>query len=274
MSQRETIRVMSFNIRYGAADDGAERWGLRKRLVVARVADAAPHLLGLQECYDDAQARFVRRKFPGYDFHGTRRDPSWDIEMAPALVRRSAFRPIRAGHFWLSRTPDVVGSKNWGSAFARTASWVEACHRVTGRTLVFVNTHLDYEPAATAKSAAVLRRWIDRAYPDTPIVVTGDFNAIKESAAYRQLVGGPGGLRDAFRSARTVRGDEGTYHEYGTIDPRPIDWILVSRHFGVLDAAVDRYREGARYPSDHYPLLATLEWRAPARRRLGRRAVL
>lgn len=194
--------------------------------------------------------------------------------MAPALIRRSSFEPIRSGHFWLSLTPQVVGSKNWGSAFARTASWVEARHRATGGVLVFVNTHLDYERSATARSAAVLRRWIGRMYPDSPLIVTGDFNASKDSAAYRHLIGGPGGLRDAFRVAHGPRANDGTYHEYGAIRPEPIDWILVSRHFDVIDAVIDTYRDGTRYPSDHYPVAATLRWRVGPVRSTTRGGVL
>ena len=37
-----SIKVMSFNIRYGLADDGDNRWDNRKELVVARIQNADP----------------------------------------------------------------------------------------------------------------------------------------------------------------------------------------------------------------------------------------
>jgi endonuclease/exonuclease/phosphatase family metal-dependent hydrolase len=41
-----------------------------------------------------------------------------------------------------------------------------------------------------------------------------------------------------------------------------IDWILVSDHFRVLDAQIDRSRQGNLFPSDHYPITAVLDWKA------------
>ena len=45
------------------------------------------------------------------------------------------------------------------------------------------------------------------------------------------------------------------------IPPTAIDWILVSAHFRVQDAWIDRARQGELYPSDHYPLAALVDWR-------------
>ena len=43
------IKVMSFNIRYGLADDGANHWHNRKSLALARIRAFEPDLLGLQD---------------------------------------------------------------------------------------------------------------------------------------------------------------------------------------------------------------------------------
>lgn len=40
-----------------------------------------------------------------------------------------------------------------------------------------------------------------------------------------------------------------------------MDWILVSRDFVVRDAVVIRDHVEGLYPSDHFPYMATLEWR-------------
>ena len=52
----QSITVVSFNIRYGSADDGPHRWEQRRELVIERIRAADPDLLGLQECRDDEQA--------------------------------------------------------------------------------------------------------------------------------------------------------------------------------------------------------------------------
>jgi endonuclease/exonuclease/phosphatase family metal-dependent hydrolase len=95
------IRVMTFNIRYGQADDGPQRWEMRRDLVIERIRAADPDLLGLQECRDDEQAEFVRAALPDYDLYGGPRggDGPTALEMAPVLVRRAAFEVVRQGQF-------------------------------------------------------------------------------------------------------------------------------------------------------------------------------
>ncbi len=40
--------------------------------------------------------------------------------------------------------------------------------------------------------------------------------------------------------------------------------MLASGHFAVMDASIDRYHEGSLFPSDHYPILAALDWNTPS----------
>jgi endonuclease/exonuclease/phosphatase family metal-dependent hydrolase len=256
------IKVMSFNIRYGLADDGDNRWDARKSLALARIQAFGPDVLGLQECRDDAQAAFVKTSLAAYDFYGVPRggDGESALEMAPLLFRRSAFQLLQAGHFWLSENPQVAGSRSWSSTFARTVCWSRLVHRSSRQALVFVNTHLDYQPQAGERAAERLRTWLRQSHSDVPIIVTGDFNANKDSAVYRLLTA-DGDLLDAYRQIHAGGEAEGTFHDFGRSEVvAPIDWILVSDHFKVLDAGVDRSRAGHRFPSDHYPVTATLNW--------------
>ncbi|MCW5857491.1 MAG: endonuclease/exonuclease/phosphatase family protein [Caldilineales bacterium] len=266
--QLPMIKVMSFNIRYGLADDGENHWNKRKAFALARIHDFGPDLLGLQECRDDAQAAFVRASLPNYDFYGVRRDgeDNTALEMAPILFRQPAFQLIQAGHFWLSDTPQVAGSKSWGSAFARTTTWVDLSHRPTGRRLTFVNTHFDYQPDAIEGAARLMQSWLGQVQKESAVILTGDFNAGKDSAAYHRLVDKTT-LFDAYRQVQLGFSQETTFHGFGKPEERAaIDWILVSGHFKVIDAAVDRASVGNLFPSDHYPVLAVLDWkgRAPA----------
>lgn len=255
------LKVMSFNLRYGLAEDGANRWEKRKALALDRVQAFDPDLLGLQECRDDAQAEFVRARLPGYHFLGQRRGGAGEpaLEMTAVLFRESAFQVLEHGHFWLSENPSVPGSRSWDAVFPRTATWVRLRPTTVGRALTFVNTHFDYQPAAIDEAAAMLRQWLDEAHKDSPVVVTGDFNADKDSAAYRRLTGGA--LRDAYRQAhsRPDPDDEATFHGFGKPEAlTAIDWILVSEHFRVVQAGVDRTRRGRLFSSDHYPVWAIL----------------
>lgn len=256
------FRVMSFNIRYGLADDGENNWNNRKAFALERIRAFGPDLLGLQECRDDHQATFVRTHLAEYQFYGIHRGGSGDtaLEMAPLLFSRPAFTLIDSGCFWLSETPEVAGSRNWKSNYPRTVSWVRLACKKSGRELLFVNTHFDYEPEAIMGDARCLCQWLERIGRDTPLILTGDFNAAKDSGAYRLLTAN---LHDAYRLAHPLGGDQATYHAFGHGEQgTAIDWILVSDHFQVVAAEIDHARKGRLFPSDHYPITAMLGWKS------------
>ena len=249
------IKIMSFNIRMGLANDGINHWHCRKSLALSRINAFKPDLLGIQECCDDeAQAGFLKQQLANYDFFGVQRGghSGAAMEMAPALFQKSSFEISERGCFWLSDTPEQPGSLNWDASFPRTCSWFRLRHRKTRKKLIFLNTHFDYQPLALVESAKVLLAWV-RKNADTPMIVTGDFNTDKQSKTYRILTKY---LVDSHPN------DENTFHDYGRIDTDcPIDWILVSPHFEIKCSEVDHYHENDLYPSDHYPLLATVEWK-------------
>lgn len=249
------LTLITFNIRYGLAEDGVNRWENRKFLVLDRIRDCDPDLLGLQECRDDSQAEFIRENLPDYEFYGVPRGGGSDtaLEMAPILFRRSAFRLVDRGCFWLSDTPHLPGSVSWGAAFPRTAVWAQLVHLASGRRLTFLNTHFDYTLSASENSARAIQAWVRKEADSHPLLVTGDFNADKKSPAYRLLTTGSS-LFDIHPA------DEGTYHGYGQADD-PIDWMLASDSFQVVSSQIDRFHAETLYPSDHYPVCASLEWK-------------
>lgn len=256
------IKVMSFNIRIALADDGENNWDHRKFLAADRIRTFAPDLLGLQECYDGEQAAFVKESLPEYSFFGVRREGPGDtaLELAPLLFRNNTFLLLRQGVYWLSETPEIPGSKSWDSVFPRTLTWAKLLHRQSGRTLTFANTHFDYQPLAIEASARLLYGWAEQVQRESPLLLTGDFNADKNSTAYQRLTS-PSGLLDAHRSAHPGADDEVTFHAYGKPDQyAAIDWLLISNHFRVIETGIDHFQAGNVYPSDHFPVHARVEW--------------
>jgi endonuclease/exonuclease/phosphatase family metal-dependent hydrolase len=52
-----------------------------------------------------------------------------------------------------------------------------------------------------------------------------------------------------------------THHGFtGMPKKTRMDWILVSKHFRVIDAQIIRDNSEGSYPSDHYPYMVDLEW--------------
>ena len=67
------ITAMTFNVRYGGADDGANNWDNRKDIMIAAIQQCAPDVLGLQECLQP-QAAYLEQKLPDYAWFGVGRE--------------------------------------------------------------------------------------------------------------------------------------------------------------------------------------------------------
>ena len=121
----ELVRVMSFNIRYGTANDGINRWELRKEFLVDTIRDFDPDLLGTQETLA-SQRDYLADALKSYAVVAAGRDDGKQAgEMAALYYRKDRFEAIDEGHFWLSETPEKVGSKGWDAALPRIATWVK-----------------------------------------------------------------------------------------------------------------------------------------------------
>lgn len=105
----EPIRVMSFNIRYGTANDGINRWENRREFLIETVKRFNPDLLGTQETLA-FQRDYLLEQLSGFETVAAGRDDGKEAgEMAALFYRKDRFEPIDSGHFWLSSAPDQVG---------------------------------------------------------------------------------------------------------------------------------------------------------------------
>lgn len=263
-----TLRIMSFNIRYGTAKDGDNHWDKRKELVVETIKAFKPDLLGTQETLA-FQRDYLVKHLEGFEAFGvSREDGKEKGEMTAVLYRKDRFEKLDGGHFWLSETPDVVGSKGWDTSLPRMATWIKLrdLKQKDGPPVYFFNTHFDHiGTKARLESAKLIRDRITQLGDDAHVVFTGDFNADEGSAPYKALVdeldGKPSPVVDTLRVFKPQRGeDEGSFNSFG---PGPgkarIDWVLVSRQWTVIEAAIDRTQKNGRWPSDHFPVTAVVK---------------
>lgn len=260
------LRVMTFNIRYGTADDGADSWEHRRDLVFAVIRDEAPDIIGTQEALR-FQLDELRRALPQYHELGVgRADGDTAGEYAAILYRRDRFRVEDSGTFWLSDTPEVRGSTGWGATLPRICTWARFVDGRSAGTFYVYNVHFDHESQESRERSARLlaERIAARRHPD-PVIVTGDFNAGEGNPAMRILRGegepqGDQRLRDTFRDLHRNAVDVGTFHGFRglTVGPK-IDAVLVSEGFEVVEAAILDEARDDRYPSDHFPVTAVIK---------------
>tara|TARA_R110001592_G_scaffold318820_3_gene596059 strand:- start:690 stop:1520 length:831 start_codon:yes stop_codon:yes gene_type:complete len=251
-------KIMSFNVRYGSAQDGDNDWEHRKALLVKTIREAAPDILGTQECLD-FQAAYIAEALPEYGWIGLGRQEDGTGEMTAVFYRKSALLPIETSHHWLSESPELPGSKSWDSSLPRIATRVKFFHIQEKVPFVFYNTHFDHKGQVAREESAKLLATILKS-ESLPVILTGDFNALGgDSLPWTALI--EGGFHDAWDNASKRQGPANTWNgfEVPTSDRR-IDWIMVSDKVTVSDCTIHDKGENGHYPSDHFPVIATISF--------------
>jgi len=261
----EPVRVMSFNVRNSNAQDGADAWPKRTELFFATIAAFGPDLIGFQEVLAN-QHDAITARMPEYGFSGVARDDGKRKgEWSCIGYRKARYTLVAEGNFWLSETPEAVGSKSWDAALTRICSWVRLRETATGKEFVYANTHFDHVgKIARAEASRVISERVSVIAAGVPALLTGDLNINEDNPAYAVFVKPtvPGAIRwiDSFREVTPKRGpDEVSFHAFkgGTKGSR-IDFIFHTDHWTATEAAIDRTSKDGHYPSDHYPVTAVV----------------
>ena len=265
----DTFRMMSFNIRF-AHTTRQNRWSVRRPLVIDTIKEVDPLLFGLQES-TALQMDTLTAAFPKYDFVGVARgDAKSKGEFCPVFYKKERFELLDWGTFWLSETPEVVGSRGWNAACIRIVTWAKLRCKKSGKTLVFANTHFDHVSGEARQNSA--RLVLRRMYKITegwslPFFITGDFNCNSASKAYGILTGGIGdipGLIDSAKIAKEKIADvKRTFNGMGRIpaDRKKsyIDFIFVDGKVEVEKLVICPDKRGGEYPSDHNAVWAEVK---------------
>lgn len=259
----EPLRVMSFNIRYGTAPDGDNAWPKRRDLVFDMLRKESPHFIGLQEVLR-FQLDELREALPEFGEVGVGRDDGKEAgEYAAILYDRRRLEVLEDGTFWFAAAPALAGTPTWGSTFPRICTWMHVRDKVTGREFYLYNLHWDHQSQESREKSAdiLLERVASRKQSDEPVVVTGDFNADETNPAYLRLLADQRlGLTDTFRKLHPAEKLVRTFHGFqGGTEGGKIDAVLVSPDWKVSAAEIVRTRRGNVFPSDHYPVTATIE---------------
>ena len=278
------LKVMTFNIRYGTADDGENRWENRRELVTNILRENRPDVAGLQEALDFQLEQICKGLTQqtgggqaGYGQLGVaREDGKTKGEYCAILYRRDLLDVNESGTFWFSDTPDVPGSSHWGNANVRICTWARFIEKRTGAAFYHYNLHLDHvSQPSREKSVVLLTKHIhERKHPDL-FIVTGDFNAGESNPAITYLKGkttlvssGESKSKssvpvvDSFRVLHPDANEVGTFNQFaGNRKGEKIDFIFTLPDVQVIEAEIVHTQYDGRYPSDHFPVTARLRLR-------------
>lgn len=269
------LKVMSFNVRFAypkhseakAENNWNDAEHPRRERAIRVIREYQPDVLGVQEARH-GQIVDLREALPKYDFYGIGRDDGKEAgEYMGIFYRKDRFERMKEGSFWLSTTPEKPGTtfSTLPNAVSRMASWVRLRDKASSREFVLINTHWDHiSDEARRKAAALIRERLVEIGEKAPVIVIGDMNAHEDGPAVKTLIGdaeAPGGvLVDSYRKVHPQRSPEEV--SFGAWEGRTkgsrIDFILHTSDFTPTAAEIVRTQYDGLWPSDHYPVTATL----------------
>lgn len=254
----QSLRVMSYNVRYPNPEDGADTWEKRRDLFIESIQRVDPDLIGTQELFK-LQGDYIIEKLPKFTWFGTSRRGNSEDEHMGVFYRKDRLQLIEQGQFWLSETPDVPGSQSWNMSLPRMVTW--GLFERKGKRFYLLNTHFAHrgqDQQARLNSAQVILERMKRLPAGVPVIVTGDFNAAAGGPVHAAMLAA--GLKDTRDLARQKQGPEGTFHGFkGKPGKDRIDWILLSPGFRVRRNVTETFSRDQHWPSDHFPVFADMD---------------
>ena len=261
----QEIKVMSYNIRLDVKSDGENWWENRKNRVSDLMNYYEADFIGCQEVLFH-QLHFLQSELNTYEYIGVGRDDGKTAgEFSCIFYQKNKYKLLHQETFWLSPTPDSV-SFGWGAACRRVCTYGLFQLKSNNKKVLVFNTHLDHiSEQARQESVKLIAEKANQISQKHhyPIIIMGDFNSKLDEIPAKWM-------SEKFYNTRTVceskpYGDSDTWNGF-QFDKKPqgcIDYVFVSKDdkwsIKKFATITDSYQ--MKYPSDHFPILATLYYK-------------
>lgn len=262
------LTICSANLRNANADDGTDSWSFRNQLLATILHEVHADVIGVQEAMQ-AQVDWLAHAFPHHTITtGLPYGNHAPHEYAAIAWRSELFDVHQHGGFHLSETPNRP-SRSWDTSWMRVATWMHVTHKPSQIQLCLCNTHLDHIGAESRRQAIHVINQQLQLLAHLPTFITGDFNIAPDSDVHEAL--SAYGFVDSWTAAGHADGPGVmSFHGFkgdewpaisGERDDNRIDWIVLrdpTQRIHITQATIVTQRgDDGRYPSDHYPVVAT-----------------
>ena len=256
------VILATINIRVPMKKDGVNHWKNRKKQMTDFVNIENLDIVCFQEV-SLSQLNYLEESLTDYSFAGNKIRKVKGEGYKPILYRKNFFTCLDEGTFWLSETPDSVGSKGWDGKHPRRATWVKLKCKKNGKAFCVVNTHLDnVGKIARQKGMELIKHRLKPTSNSIPVVLCGDMNFASISTAYYSALNDEFLMYDAYQVAKVRKGVRYSFHRFGKkpIEKRGmIDFIFVTNQFEVKEIDIPKEEEqNGSYLTDHCPVVANL----------------
>ena len=263
----QDLYIGQYNIRNANAKDSAAGNGWERRCpVVCDILRAESFdIFGSQEVLH-SQMEDLCPALPQYESIGVgRNDGNTAGEYAPIFYKKDRIRCLQSGTFWLSETPDVIGSKGWDAKYPRICTWGQFKDLKSGKKFWMFNLHMDHRGVeARRQSCHLVLAKVKEMCGKQPYILTGDFNVDQKNEIYN-IIADSGVFHDSYETAEVKMAETGpmNYFKINYKTDLRIDHVFLSPHFKALDYKLMTYSywvevesgvHEQRLPSDHYPI--------------------
>ena len=290
----QDLTVATFNIRNDTKVDRERGDGWTQRCPqVCRIVQVRDFdIFGAQEV-KHAQLLDMSKELTDYAYEGEGREGGEKGEYSPVFYKKDRFIKLDGGTFWLTDGDTSKPGKGWDARYNRICSWVRLKDKECKRVFWYFNLHMDHRGIVARRESShlILKKIVEIANPNEPVVLTGDFNVDQTNEIY-SIIADSGVLVDSYTVAKKRFDIVGTFNGFkpqAWTDHR-IDHIFISPSWSaeMYDVDTDVYwtevknaatatgdfpKEQSmklyqtRMPSDHFPVVVKLSYGSKSKKK-------
>lgn len=257
------LKVMTFNLKYDSKIEDTNSWDKRSLRILKAIEDSMPDIIGTQESLINMLDN-LSISLDKYLWIGEGREGNLGGEFNAIFFLKDKFEILSWDQFWLSKTPNIKGSKDFKSSLPRICTHLKLQDKYSRLKIDIYNTHLDHESSlAREEGIKIILKEVKKNYNlyKNPYIIMGDFNCYLEDNLFNILKGEE--TEDILFKVcyKNIKNNIlGTFHDFkGGYEGGVIDYIICSKEYDIKNLYIyDKMVDGG-YPSDHYPVVCDLE---------------